>query len=143
MLNSRLVGSQRFAPSRPVSFLYKDAQLSCAFEKKKKTGVLYVTKMLKTYTIYYSIGSSLDKCGWLVSPLSSFWIVGSLPFPIVPDDRAFNDWWMRVNNLFSGEIKHGLNSLISLTAWKLWNHRNDCVFNGNNPSLQLIVRQIL
>jgi hypothetical protein len=105
-----------------------------------QTGVLSVTKMLKTYTIYYSIGSFLDKCGWLVAPLSSFWIGGSLPFPRVPDDRAFYDWWMRVNNLVSGEIKHGLNSLIILTAWKSWNHRNDCVFNGNSPSIQLVVR---
>ena len=44
--------------------------------------------------------------------------------------------------MVSGEIKRGLNSLIVLTAWKLWNHRNDCVFNGDNPSIQL-VSQIL
>jgi hypothetical protein len=49
---------------------------------------------------------------------------------------------MRVNSLVSGEIKRGLNSLIVLTAWKLWNHRGDCVFNGDNPSIQL-VSQIL
>jgi hypothetical protein len=45
--------------------------------------------------------------------------------------------------LVSGEIKRHLNSLIILTAWKLWNHRNDCVFNVNKPGIQLIVKQIL
>jgi hypothetical protein len=56
---------------------------------------------------------------------------------------VFCDWWMRVNNLVSGEIKRGLSSLIVLTAWKLWNHRNDCVFNGDSPSIQLVLRQAL
>jgi len=56
---------------------------------------------------------------------------------------VFCDWWMRVNNLVSGEIKRGLNSLIVLTAWKLWNHRNDCVFIGDIPSIQLVLRQTL
>ena len=45
--------------------------------------------------------------------------------------------------MVSGEIKRVLNSLIVLTSWRLWNHRNDCVFNGENPSIQLVVRQIL
>ena len=31
--------------------------------------------------------------------------------------------------------KKGLNSLIILGAWTIWNHRNRCVFDGTPPSL--------
>jgi hypothetical protein len=33
------------------------------------------------------------------------------------------------------QIKRGLNSLSTLGAWTLWNHRNRCVFDGASPSL--------
>jgi hypothetical protein len=32
-------------------------------------------------------------------------------------------------------MQKGLNSLIVLGAWTLWNHRNRCVFYGIVPSL--------
>ena len=31
--------------------------------------------------------------------------------------------------------RQGLNSLIILGAWSIWNHRNRCVFDGIQPSL--------
>ena len=34
-----------------------------------------------------------------------------------------------------GSHKKGLNSLIILGAWTIWNHRNRCVFDGTPPSL--------
>jgi hypothetical protein len=33
------------------------------------------------------------------------------------------------------DIKKGLNSLIILSAWMLWWHRNDCVLNGTSLCL--------
>jgi hypothetical protein len=39
-----------------------------------------------------------------------------------------------------GLTKKGLNSLIILGAWTLWNHRNNCIFDGCNPSLSLSLR---
>ena len=32
-------------------------------------------------------------------------------------------------------MQKGLNSLIVLGAWTLWNHRNRCVFDGITPNL--------
>ena len=37
----------------------------------------------------------------------------------------------------SGDARKGLNSLIILGAWTIWNHRNDCVFNGATPRLSM------
>lgn len=51
---------------------------------------------------------------------------------------GFFDWWLRVTALFPGEVKQGLNSLITLGAWMLWKHHN-CVFNGANPNIQLTI----
>jgi hypothetical protein len=31
--------------------------------------------------------------------------------------------------------KEGLNSLIILGAWTIWNHRNKCVFEGASPNM--------
>ena len=32
-------------------------------------------------------------------------------------------------------MRQGINSLIILRAWTLWNHRNGCVFDGAAPNL--------
>ena len=39
-----------------------------------------------------------------------------------------------------GLTKKGLNSLIILGTWTLWNHRNKCIFDGCNPSMSLSLR---
>jgi hypothetical protein len=36
--------------------------------------------------------------------------------------------------------KKGIDSLIILGAWTLWNHQNKCVFDGCNPSISLSLR---
>jgi hypothetical protein len=33
------------------------------------------------------------------------------------------------------KLKRSLNSIIILGAWSIWNHRNRCVFDGIQPSL--------
>jgi hypothetical protein len=40
------------------------------------------------------------------------------------------------------EQKSGLNSLIILVAWELWKHRNDCVFEGERPSVEVVLQKI-
>jgi hypothetical protein len=42
--------------------------------------------------------------------------------------------WQRTSELDLGLIKKGLNSLIILGAWILWNHQNRCVFYGIAPN---------
>jgi len=44
-----------------------------------------------------------------------------------PTDFCFLNWWEKVNNTVQGAVRQGVNSLIILGAWTLWNHRNKCV----------------
>ena len=32
-------------------------------------------------------------------------------------------------------MRQGINSLVMLGAWTIWNHRNGCVFDGAAPNL--------
>jgi hypothetical protein len=56
-----------------------------------------------------------------------------------PTDYLFDDWWEKVGMATSGLTRRGLNSLIILGAWTIWNHRNKCVFYGANPSMMKIL----
>ena len=47
-----------------------------------------------------------------------------------PSDSSFDGWWEKTSSAVNGETKKGLNSLIILGDWTLWNHRNRCVFDG-------------
>ncbi|GJN12165.1 hypothetical protein PR202_ga30420 [Eleusine coracana subsp. coracana] len=44
-------------------------------------------------------------------------------------------WWSRAADSMSSTTRKGLNSIIILSAWTLWKHRNACVFNGASPNL--------
>jgi hypothetical protein len=47
-----------------------------------------------------------------------------------PIDLIFDEWWKKLHMTTSTLTRKGLNSLIILGAWILWNHRNQCVFDG-------------
>ena len=47
----------------------------------------------------------------------------------------FLEWRDRANSTTSEPLRQGVNSLIMLGAWILWNHRNRCVFYGAAPSI--------
>jgi hypothetical protein len=47
----------------------------------------------------------------------------------------FDEWWEKASMATSGITKGGLNSLIILGAWTIWNHRNKCVFEGANSNM--------
>jgi hypothetical protein len=45
-----------------------------------------------------------------------------------------------VGAVVNGLTKKGLDSLIILGAWILWNHRNKCVFDGCSPNVIMSLR---
>jgi hypothetical protein len=51
-------------------------------------------------------------------------------------------WWSRISEQLQGIAKKGLNSLITLGLWTLWNHRNECVFDRIKPSLEVALRRV-
>jgi hypothetical protein len=57
-----------------------------------------------------------------------------------PSDQSFDDWWRKVDEAASGDVRKGLNSLVILGAWTIWRHRNDCVFNGIVPNVNVALR---
>jgi hypothetical protein len=56
-----------------------------------------------------------------------------------PTDQSFDEWWRKVDNSASGDLMKGLNSLVILGAWSIWWHRNDCVFNGATPNVNMVL----
>jgi hypothetical protein len=42
---------------------------------------------------------------------------------------------MKQEAIVDSDIRKWVNSLITLGAWTIWRHRNDCVFNGATPRL--------
>jgi hypothetical protein len=71
------------------------------------------------------------------SLLSHFGVAALAP---QPSDQSFDDWWRKVDEASSGDVKKGLNSLIILGAWSIWRHRNDCVFNDIVPNMNVALR---
>jgi hypothetical protein len=55
------------------------------------------------------------------------------------DDVSFDDWWANSNDRVSSPVQKGLNSIIILGAWAIWNHRSRCVFYGILPSLNEVM----
>jgi hypothetical protein len=58
------------------------------------------------------------------------------------EDSSFEEWWHRVSSRVDGLVQEGLNSIIILVAWTLWNHRNRCVFYGLQPNLYALLSAI-
>ena len=50
------------------------------------------------------------------------------PLSPQPSDTSFVSRWEKASGATSGLIQKGLNFLIVLGAWTLWNHQNHCIF---------------
>uniref|UniRef100_A0A453NMY3 Reverse transcriptase zinc-binding domain-containing protein n=2 Tax=Aegilops tauschii subsp. strangulata TaxID=200361 RepID=A0A453NMY3_AEGTS len=65
-----------------------------------------------------------------------------LPIPTPSSTDAFFDWWCKTNNSSPASLRKGVNSLIVLTAWSIWKHRNAAVFDNARPSNDDLARTI-
>ena len=52
-------------------------------------------------------------------------------------------WWEEASSSVRGLVRKGLNSLIALGAYIIWNHRNKCVFGNWNPNVSSSIRMAL
>jgi len=53
-----------------------------------------------------------------------------------PTELSFHAWWENASSSTEdGLMRQGVSSLIILGAWKIWNHRSSCVFDGAAPNL--------
>ena len=59
-----------------------------------------------------------------------------------PDEQSFEDWWEVASTRAADYMNQGLNSLVILVAWAIWNHRNRCVFEGRQPDLIRLIASI-
>jgi hypothetical protein len=54
-------------------------------------------------------------------------------------DHSFEDWWEHISTRVPDHQKKGLNAMVILVAWAIWNHRNRYVFDGVQPSLDMLL----
>jgi hypothetical protein len=59
-----------------------------------------------------------------------------------PNEQSFEDWWEVASTRAVDYMNQGLNSLVILVAWAIWNHRNRCVFEGRQPDLVGLITSI-
>ena len=55
------------------------------------------------------------------------------------EDLSFDEWWAKASGRVDGQIRKGLNSIIILGAWSIWNHCNRYVFDGIQLSLNSVL----
>lgn len=60
-----------------------------------------------------------------------------------PDgSTAFFTWWSDSIDSTPKGLCKGIGTIIILTAWLLWKHRNACIFDGAQPSNMELIRDI-
>jgi hypothetical protein len=60
-----------------------------------------------------------------------------------PDgEPSLIDWWHHARQDTPAPLRKGLASATLLIPWMIWKHRNSCVFDGAQPSLQLLLQNI-
>jgi hypothetical protein len=58
------------------------------------------------------------------------------------DAAVFQEWWGEAERNVPKQKKKGFNSIVSLVAWKIWKHRNACVFENASPNIHAILLSI-
>lgn len=65
-----------------------------------------------------------------------------LPMLLPNEDASFFPWWSATLDASRPSLRKGLNSLIALTAWSIWKHRNAALFDNLRPSTDELVHTI-
>ena len=68
------------------------------------------------------------------------WIRSTARPPIKEGD--FAEWWSLVLRTTPRQLRKGTSSLIMLTAWWIWKHRNAAVFDNARPSVSSLLETI-
>jgi hypothetical protein len=57
-------------------------------------------------------------------------------------EASLDDWWQAAKQVTPKPMRKSLASMTLLIAWMLWKQRNACVFDGENPSTNLLHSKI-
>uniref|UniRef100_A0A0A9CFC2 Reverse transcriptase zinc-binding domain-containing protein n=1 Tax=Arundo donax TaxID=35708 RepID=A0A0A9CFC2_ARUDO len=57
-------------------------------------------------------------------------------------ETSFPAWWSLAATIVEPHRRKGFNSLVMLMSWMIWKHRNQCVFEGQNPNVTAMLDQI-
>ncbi|XP_071676698.1 uncharacterized protein [Lolium perenne] len=68
------------------------------------------------------------------------WIRSTAKPPMLEGD--FAEWWSLVAQTAPRQLRKGPSSLIMLTAWWIWKHRNAAVFDNAHPSVTSLLSDI-
>ena len=55
---------------------------------------------------------------------------------------TFFAWWALASATSPSGLRKGLNSIVTLTVWAIWKHRNAVIFDGLHPSTDDLVLSI-
>jgi hypothetical protein len=100
---------------------------------------LFVTRNRKQLTICWQIVFLQDNYGF--GSLGRSTCRTSPPPPPQLGESNFMGSWRKVNDQVQGIAEKGLNSLIILGFWTLWNHRNGGTFDRTTPSVDFAIRR--
>lgn len=118
-----------WAPGKCRSFLWLVAHNKCwTADRLENRGLPHPARCPLCDQAPETINHLLVGCSFA----RDFWFsllrsVGLQPLSPQPTDLSFDRWWLMVNSRTDGEVKKGLNSVITLGAWSLWEHRNRCL----------------
>uniref|UniRef100_A0A453HE53 Reverse transcriptase zinc-binding domain-containing protein n=1 Tax=Aegilops tauschii subsp. strangulata TaxID=200361 RepID=A0A453HE53_AEGTS len=65
-----------------------------------------------------------------------------LTTPPMDSDTVFFTWWSKVVDESPCCLRKGLNSIVALTAWSIWKHRNAAIFENRRPSTEDLILSI-
>jgi acyl-CoA-binding protein len=65
-----------------------------------------------------------------------------VPTASLNQDATLMDWWLKAKHETRKSMHKGIASAVLLTLWMLWKQRNECVFDGAQPSIHDLVAEI-